>query len=770
MRRVSTLRAVSFGLLIVGCSSAYGASLAWPLKGPIELSSGFGDFRPGRFHAGLDLRTGGEVGKDVFSPVDGYVLRVKMSYYGYGKGLYVKGDDGHIYVFGHLSAFESGLDHRIKELQMAAKRYYLEVEFPADSLRVRKGQLLAQSGQTGAGAPHLHLEQRTADNFPIDPLTHGFKLSDKVKPTITRIGFQLVDDHSLFDDGTRQVFADIMPSKKDGQYTLRPVLYFNTPFGMLLDCIDRSAPDGMKQAVYKISVSIDGRPYYEVVLDTLDFATGRAADLEYDYAQVVSNKSDARRLYRTPGDDFAGSRAFDSGNGVFGPGPGASYGPHQVRITASDAAGNISELSFEFIWGPPGDLFRLDSTRTVNDSTMNFFFTPAVDWSGFGIDSLGVQGNKMKFWGTSTVSKVRRQPDGRLIASVVGRAVDRVPLRLVAYTKGNGAFVGNAFCGLAPAGTSHIKVEGGVMDGGIVATTDCNTGRASRCRYELYYRGRLLGTELPERFFNVEQYRCFIPPRPEYARIDAIASMLNLDTTQHVFAFDSSANYFLVGRDSVEDVSIDTFFTLHAGRRNFFKPMYLCLKSVPITNKGMLKMVSDCYQILPPELATRQDIDATLRPNVISDVLGKSGLCRYDESGQRWIWLGGMGPDSLLHGRISTGGSYAAILDIEPPTIEKLSLNDSEVIPIPRPIIKFTLQDDLSGLEDDRNIVIKLDGKWMIPEYDPETGICQTQPLDSLAAGEHHLSIEVKDRAGNEAQRYLKFRVVTRIQTPRKQK
>ena len=770
MSRVSTLHAVSFALLIVGCSSAYGASPTWPLKGPIEISSGFGDFRPGRFHAGLDLRTGGEVGKSVFSPVDGYVLRVKMSYYGYGKGLYVKGDDGHIYVFGHLSAFEPGLDRRIKELQMAAQRYYLDLEFPADSLRVRRGQLLALSGQTGAGAPHLHLEQRTADNFPIDPLGHGFNLTDKVRPTITRLGFEVVDDHSLFDDGTREVFADILPAKKDGQYSLWPVPYFNTPFGMLLDCIDRTVADGMKLAVYKISVSIDGKPYYEVVMDTLDFATGRAADLEYDFAQVESNKASVRRLYRISGDEFAGSRSFDSSNGVYGTGLGVPYGRHQVRITASDVAGNASELSFTFIWGPPGDLFRLDSSLTVNDTTMNFFFTPATDVTKFGIDSLGVQGNSLKFWGKSDVSKVNRQPDGRLIARVIGRVIDRVPLRLIAYTQGGGAFVGNVFSGIQEAGTSHIKVEGGVMDGGIVATTECTTGRASACRFELYYQGRLLGTERPSKFFNVGQYRCFIPPKPEYARVDAIGSMLNLDTARHVSVFDSSASYFLVGRDSVEDIAIDSFLTLHAGRKDFFVPQYLSLKRVPMANKGMLKMVSECYQVLPLRPVTKQDIEVTLRPNAITDVLIKAGLCRLDDSGQRWIWLGGMGSDSLLHGRISTGGLYSALLDIEPPTIENLSLNDSEVIPIPRPNISFTLKDNLSGFEDDRNIVIKLDGKWMIPELDPETGKCQTQPLDSLAAGEHHLSIEVKDRAGNEAQRYLKFRVVARSVTPRKSK
>ena len=71
--------------------------------------------------------------------------------------------------------------------------------------------------------------------------------------------------------------------------------------------------------------------------------------------------------------------------------------------------------------------------------------------------------------------------------------------------------------------------------------------------------------------------------------------------------------------------------------------------------------------------------------------------------------------------------------------------------------IRFELSDTLSGFEDDRNILIKLDGNWMIPEYDPETFICQTQPIKSLEVGEHHLAIVVTDRMGNKSEKYLKF-------------
>ncbi|RME31760.1 MAG: M23 family peptidase, partial [Candidatus Zixiibacteriota bacterium] len=102
---------------------AAAGELVWPLKYRIDLSNGFGEFREGRFHAGLDLRTGGRTGRRVVSPVDGYVWRVKMAYDGYGKGLYVKGDDGYVYVLAHLSRFVPAIERPVKLAQLAARRY-----------------------------------------------------------------------------------------------------------------------------------------------------------------------------------------------------------------------------------------------------------------------------------------------------------------------------------------------------------------------------------------------------------------------------------------------------------------------------------------------------------------------------------------------------------------------------------------------------------------------------------------------------------------------
>ena len=250
-------------------------ALDWPVKRKIDISSGFGDFRPNHFHAGIDIRTGGRVGEKVYSPVDGYIWRVKMSYNGYGKGLYIKGRDNHFYVFGHLLDFVDKIKKPVREEQIAKQQYYQDIYFEEDKIPIKKGELLGYTGQSGKGGPHLHFERRTSDNKPLNPLKHGLKLKDKVRPVFKKIGFQLTDDHSLFDNGKRKVFFDVISGNKTGQYRLDTTLYFNSPFGVLTGCFDLIRTSGVKLTVYKLEVYFDDTMYYMVEFDTVDRADDR---------------------------------------------------------------------------------------------------------------------------------------------------------------------------------------------------------------------------------------------------------------------------------------------------------------------------------------------------------------------------------------------------------------------------------------------------------------------------------------------------------------
>jgi murein DD-endopeptidase MepM/ murein hydrolase activator NlpD len=73
-----------------------------PMDIPVDLSGNFMEPRSNHFHSGLDMRTQGQEGIPVKAIADGWVSRIKISPWGYGKAIYIDHGDGHTSVYGHL--------------------------------------------------------------------------------------------------------------------------------------------------------------------------------------------------------------------------------------------------------------------------------------------------------------------------------------------------------------------------------------------------------------------------------------------------------------------------------------------------------------------------------------------------------------------------------------------------------------------------------------------------------------------------------------------
>ncbi len=758
MIRVSTISAAVLVIASLMVTPSAEGAQRWPIDGAIDLSSTFGEIRERHFHGGIDIRTGGKVGTIVLSPADGYVWRVKMSYYGSGKCLYIMGDDGHIYVFGHLSVLAGRIDHAVKAAQVTARRYYLDVYYPPDSIRISKGEFLAHSGQTGATAPHLHFEVRSAANVPVNPLTHGFDLPDNVRPFFRRLGFQMTDDRSLFLNGRRRMFLDVVRQKKTGCFTIDTLLYFNRPFGILVDGYDLIRVGGMRQAIYDLTVYVDGKLFYESRYDSLDFETTDAVLLEYAYLEAVDGRKRVRRLFKSPGNRFAGSRGSDRRRGVFGRGGTEKVGLHQVRIVAEDCSGNRAELSFRFLWCPRENVYELDSLVTRPADTSLFFFTPIAGYEKFRIDSVLALLNVHGRWGPPPTVHVRQLKKGRLKCVAVGGGVEVAVLRLFLVTEGGALIRDLLFNGIQESQPDRCELSYEVIDNGLLITVKSPNKRGSHSRIELYSGDSLLGIEYPQ-YFEMNRHLCFIPPRPNYGRIDRVGAAMTRDTTRPVRIFLDSLNIFAVGYETEQEIRLDSSFTLHCDRSNFYEPRFIELHSNWAYMWTTLGLNSAHYRILPEAFACRKEFTLALRTADLRSREFPSGICWLDKEKNRWVWL-----DDNLHGDTLKaaslgGGSFAALFDLDPPEIRHLNIRDSRTYSDPRPLISFLAVDTLSGIDDDQDFLIKLDGKWMIPEYDPNTRRCVTRPLESLSPGKHHLGIMVYDRAGNLTEQYLNFYV-----------
>lgn len=164
-----------------------------PLDPPLTITGGFGEYRVGHFHAGVDLGTGGRVGKPVYAPLPGHVERVRASGVGYGRSIYIRARDGRLLQLGHLDAFEEPLASWVAAVQESSGQYEQDLWPDASRFPVRAGQRVAWSGQSGAGGPHVHFEIRRGD-MALNPLRAGLRVADRLPPTLVSLTLQPLDD------------------------------------------------------------------------------------------------------------------------------------------------------------------------------------------------------------------------------------------------------------------------------------------------------------------------------------------------------------------------------------------------------------------------------------------------------------------------------------------------------------------------------------------------------------------------------------------------
>ncbi len=160
-----------------------------PMDTPLYLSAPFGSLRDNHFHSGMDIRTYEKEGLPIYAVADGYVSRIKVSAYGYGKAVYIDHPNGFTSVYGHLLKYEGAIAKHIKAIHYQEQKFEID-NFPAKkTIPIKKGEIIGWSGNSGGSTgPHLHFESRdTKLEEPINPQLFGIPGVDFFEPTLKRL-------------------------------------------------------------------------------------------------------------------------------------------------------------------------------------------------------------------------------------------------------------------------------------------------------------------------------------------------------------------------------------------------------------------------------------------------------------------------------------------------------------------------------------------------------------------------------------------------------
>lgn len=270
-----------------------------PLDIPLHLSGSFGELRNNHFHSGLDFKTKQQTGLPVYAAADGFVSRIKVSTWGYGKAIYVTHPNGYTTVYGHLEKFAPEIEAYIKQNQYKEKSFEVECFPRASEFKIKQGQLIALSGNTGgSGGPHLHFEIRDSktENI-INPMFFGFDklITDTYSPTINSIYVYPIGEESYAND-VEQVTAVNLTLQKDGNYIAQSI-QANGKIGFGLDAYDMFDFNYNKNGIYSIETFINGSPDFSVVFDEFAFSETRYLNAFIDYAKLATSKARVQKLF-----------------------------------------------------------------------------------------------------------------------------------------------------------------------------------------------------------------------------------------------------------------------------------------------------------------------------------------------------------------------------------------------------------------------------------------------------------------------------------------
>src|SRR5690242_19399088 len=89
----------------------------WPVSSRIGIVANFGELRSNHWHMGLDVRTDQKVNQPVYAAADGYIAKITVEPFGYGKAIYIRHPNGLTTVYGHLNKYFNKLDSIVTEEQ-----------------------------------------------------------------------------------------------------------------------------------------------------------------------------------------------------------------------------------------------------------------------------------------------------------------------------------------------------------------------------------------------------------------------------------------------------------------------------------------------------------------------------------------------------------------------------------------------------------------------------------------------------------------------------
>lgn len=334
------------------------------------LTGNMGEIRAGHFHMGLDILANPNT--PVYASGDGYISKIRISSYGYGKIIHITHPaTKQQTVYAHLNGFAPKFAEYMRRKQYADEKFEIEVLPAPQELPIKKGELLAYVGNTGASqGAHLHYEIRTIDDIALNPAEFGFKElpQDGTPPEVRRLAIVTMSDKSSL-NGTwgRQEFTPKLLAK--GLYQITPPILAYGEIGLEVFVQDLMDNATNTYGINRLEILVNEKKTFGFQLSKIAHEHNKCMNLHVDYESIRQRNQGFQKCYFAEGNRLKGVYDLRAGKGIINILADKTY---QIKVNMFDVMGNKTALTLQIIGKKP--------TKAIFQPSQNKFKKPVLKY------------------------------------------------------------------------------------------------------------------------------------------------------------------------------------------------------------------------------------------------------------------------------------------------------------------------------------------------------------------------------------------------------